>query len=70
MALTPNAQECDKDAPKLKRRVQEECISGKIDHRFLRVLDDNIKVADLANYVNKGKLFRFMKDIAESVSFE
>jgi len=40
---------------------------GKIDGFFFRVLDDNIKACDLAEYTNKAKLFRFIYEICENV---
>ncbi len=47
--------------------TEEECAAGKIDQRFVRVLDDNITACVNANYDNKVKVLRYMREIVVKV---
>jgi hypothetical protein len=62
--LTNLLHECQGDVNMLKNKVIESFINGDINLEALsEVIEENIKICKTSNYVNKLKIFTFIKDL-------
>jgi Rps23 Pro-64 3,4-dihydroxylase Tpa1-like proline 4-hydroxylase len=59
-------EQCAGDAKTLKEKALEGVSNGTIDEDFVKVLDDNISACRDAHFVNKVKLFEFLRGIVKN----